>query len=40
MGEQARETALKYSWEGPLEKTLAVYRMVANGVRGAEAQGR
>jgi UDP-glucose:(heptosyl)LPS alpha-1,3-glucosyltransferase len=40
MGERARETALKYPWEGPLEKTLAVYRMVAERGRDAEAQGR
>jgi glycosyltransferase involved in cell wall biosynthesis len=26
MGEQARQTALKYSWEQPLERTLAIYR--------------
>ncbi len=28
LGQQARETALKYRWEGPLEQTLAVYRAV------------
>ncbi len=44
IGERARETALKYSWEGPLERTLAVYRAVVEGVetqkrRGVEAQG-
>ena len=44
MGERARETALKYRWEGPLEKTLGVYRAVVKGGVGtgeekAEAQG-
>ncbi len=28
MGERARETALKYGWDGPLEATLRVYRQV------------
>jgi UDP-glucose:(heptosyl)LPS alpha-1,3-glucosyltransferase len=31
MGEHARETALKYGWEGPLEATLKVYRRVVEG---------
>lgn len=39
MGEHARETALKYPWEGPLDKTLEVYRAVMKRGRGAEAQG-
>ena len=26
LGERARETALRYSWDSPLEQTLAVYR--------------
>ncbi|HSB71877.1 MAG TPA: glycosyltransferase family 4 protein [Candidatus Methylomirabilis sp.] len=28
MGERARETAVKYGWEGALEQTVAVYRAV------------
>jgi UDP-glucose:(heptosyl)LPS alpha-1,3-glucosyltransferase len=28
IGEQARQTALKFPWERPLERTLAVYREV------------
>jgi UDP-glucose:(heptosyl)LPS alpha-1,3-glucosyltransferase len=40
MGERARETALKYRWEGPLEKTLGVYRAVVDGSRTAGAQRR
>jgi len=28
MGERARQTALQYPWEQPLERTLAVYREV------------
>lgn len=41
MGERARETALKYPWEGPLEETLAVYRAVVEGraERAAESRG-
>ncbi|HYL80565.1 MAG TPA: glycosyltransferase family 4 protein, partial [Candidatus Acidoferrum sp.] len=40
LGEHARETALKYPWEGPLGKTLEVYREVAERGRDAEAQRR
>lgn len=31
MGQRARETAMKYSWDGPLEQTLGVYRAVMEG---------
>ncbi len=44
MGERARETALKYGWDNPLEATLRVYRQVMEeraeapqGIRGAGA---
>lgn len=42
MGERARQTALAYSWEQPLERTLAVYREVVGarqrtGSRGEDA---
>lgn len=41
MGEEARETALKYPWDGPLEKTLAVYRATVGGEsREPRAEGR
>ncbi|MFB3817042.1 MAG: glycosyltransferase family 4 protein [Candidatus Methylomirabilales bacterium] len=51
MGARARETAMKYTWDGPLHKTLEVYAKVRaesrapsagepRGRRGAEAQGR
>jgi UDP-glucose:(heptosyl)LPS alpha-1,3-glucosyltransferase len=33
LGEAARETALKYPWEGPLEHTLGVYRTIGERVR-------
>jgi len=33
IGEAARETALKYPWEGPLEHTLGVYRAMGERVR-------
>jgi UDP-glucose:(heptosyl)LPS alpha-1,3-glucosyltransferase len=45
LGERARETALRYPWEAPLERTLGVYRDVVRaqeppqGRRGAEGQG-
>jgi UDP-glucose:(heptosyl)LPS alpha-1,3-glucosyltransferase len=39
MGEQARQTALRFSWERPLEQTLAVYRDVLKAESlGAEAK--
>jgi UDP-glucose:(heptosyl)LPS alpha-1,3-glucosyltransferase len=39
LGEAARETALKYPWEGPLEHTLGVYRAIGERVRMAEVGG-
>jgi len=45
LGGPARETALRYPWDGPLERTLAVYRAVTRaegapqGSRGAKGQG-
>ncbi len=41
LGARARETALRYPWEGPLERTLEVYRKVAlaEGLRGDEGAG-
>ncbi len=32
IGERARETATKYSWDGPLKATLSVYHAVLGGV--------
>ena len=44
LGGKARETALRYPWDGPLERTLAVYRAVTrtetpSGNRGTGGQG-
>ena len=39
IGEAARETALKFPWEGPLVHTLGVYRAMGERVRLAEVGG-
>jgi UDP-glucose:(heptosyl)LPS alpha-1,3-glucosyltransferase len=38
MGQQARQTALKYSWDQPLERTLAIYREVAGAQPGRKSR--
>ena len=36
MGEQARQTALTFSWERPLERTLEIYREVTGAQERAD----
>jgi UDP-glucose:(heptosyl)LPS alpha-1,3-glucosyltransferase len=38
MGQQARQTALKYSWDQPLERTLAIYREVTGAQPGLRSR--
>jgi hypothetical protein len=38
MGERARQTALQYPWEQPLERTLAVYREVVGAQQRVRSQ--
>jgi UDP-glucose:(heptosyl)LPS alpha-1,3-glucosyltransferase len=37
MGEHARQTALKYPWEQPLERTLGIYREVIGAQQRAQS---
>lgn len=37
MGQRARHTALRYPWEQPLERTLAVYREVIGAQQGVQS---